>query len=411
MTPNRPLGLSILAQVSGGHHHSDHSDLDRLTGPDRRRLGLAAVPVAIGLVLTVGLAILWPREGIEVDLAALGVTDQVHQAEVIDVSEGPCSYNADSMCTVATFRLLEGPTPGSRDAKEFEQLPSTPSFEVGETVLLSYQPDAEPLFQYQYSDRERRPLLWGVASLFALAVVGLGRMRGLAALGGLAASLAVLVGFIVPAILEGQSPVLVATVGAGVIGFLALYIAHGWSPLTHVAVIGTIVALLATVALSAVTVALANFSGFASEESFYLTFVDDFDVTGLLLAGIVLGALGALDDVTVTQASAVWEVRRANPSLSRFELYRAGIRVGRDHIASTVNTLLLAYAGASMPLLLLFALSGQDLGIVANSEVVATEIVRTLVGSIGLVAAVPITTWLAARVAHGISPERLGHAH
>jgi uncharacterized membrane protein len=176
-----------------------------------------------------------------------------------------------------------------------------------------------------------------------------------------------------------------------------------------VAVVGTFTALLLTVGLSALTVELARFSGFASEESLYLTFIDQFDVTGLLLAGIVLGALGALDDVTVTQASAVWEVRRANPSLARRDLYQAGLRVGRDHIASTVNTLLLAYAGASMPLLLLFALSGQSLGIVANSEVVATEIIRTVVGSIGLVAAVPITTWLAARVAAGLPPEQLGH--
>jgi uncharacterized membrane protein len=385
-----------------------HRDLRRLTGSDRR-LGLGTVPIVIGAILAVGLLLLWPRQPLTADLSELGVTDQVHRAEVEDVSDGACSYNPEFECSRVIFRLLEGPFPGTRDAKEFEQLPTTPRFEVGEIVVLSYRPEAEALFQYQFADRERRPLLLGVALVFALAVVGLGRLRGLAALGGLAASLVVLVAFIVPAILQGTSPILVATVGAGAIGFLALYIAHGWNSLTHVAVVGTFTALLLTVGLSALTVELARFSGFASEESLYLTFIDQFDVTGLLLAGIVLGALGALDDVTVTQASAVWEVRRANPSLARRDLYQAGLRVGRDHIASTVNTLLLAYAGASMPLLLLFALSGQSLGIVANSEVVATEIIRTLVGSIGLVAAVPITTWLAARVAAGLPPERLGH--
>jgi uncharacterized membrane protein len=385
-----------------------HRDLRRLTGSDRR-LGLGAVPIVIGAILAVGLLLLWPRQPLTADLSELGVTDQVHRAEVEDVSDGACSYNAEFECSRVIFRLLEGPFPGTRDAKEFEQLPTTPRFEVGEIVVLSYRPEAEALFQYQYADRERRPLLLGVALVFALAVVGLGRLRGLAALGGLAASLVVLVAFIVPAILQGTSPILVATVGAGVIAFLALYIAHGWNSLTHVAVVGTFTALLLTVGMSALSVELARFSGFASEESLYLTFIDQFDVTGLLLAGIVLGALGALDDVTVTQASAVWEVRRANPSLARRDLYQAGLRVGRDHIASTVNTLLLAYAGASMPLLLLFALSGQSLGIVANSEVVATEIIRTLVGSIGLVAAVPITTWLAARVAAGLAPEHLGH--
>ncbi len=160
--------------------------------------------------------------------------------------------------------------------------------------------------------------------------------------------------------------------------------------------IGTIVALLLTAGLSAFAVAAAELSGFTSEESLLLTMLPGrIDARGLILAGIVLGSLGALDDVTVTQVSAVTEIRKADPTISRAALLRAGLRVGRDHIASTVNTLFLAYAGASMPLLVLFALSNQSLGTIANSEVVATEIIRTLLGSIGLVAAVPITTWLA----------------
>jgi hypothetical protein len=125
----------------------------------------------------------------------------------------------------------------------------------------------------------------------------------------------------------------------------------------------------------------------------------ELDLAAMVLAGMVFGALGALDDVTVTQASAVWELRAVNPGMSRLELYRSGLRIGRDHVASTVNTLALAYAGASLPLLILFVMSKQSLGSVANSEVVATEIIRTLVGSIGLVAAVPVTTWLAAALA------------
>ncbi len=299
------------------------------------------------------------------------------------------------------FTLVEGPSPGTLVPQEFEILATTPAFTPDETVLLNYLPDAPPTLQYQFADRDRRMLLAVVAIAFAVAVVWLGRLRGLAALAGLAASVAVLIWFIVPAILEGSNPVLVASVGASAIAFLALYLAHGFTKLTHVALIGTFSALALTVALSALTVALASFSGFAGEESFYLTLVGDLDVRGLLLAGIVLGTLGALDDVTVTQASAVWELKAANPAMPVDALFSSGLKVGRDHIASTVNTLLLAYAGASMPLLLLFALSGQPLGVVANSEVVATEIVRTLVGSMGLVAAVPVTTWLAARFADG----------
>ena len=180
---------------------------------------------------------------------------------------------------------------------------------------------------------------------------------------------------------------------------MTLYLAHGYTPLTHTAALGAFSALFLTTLLSWLVLALAEFSGLVAEEAFYLLAIPELDLRGLLLAGVVLGSLGALDDVTVTQASAVWEVHGANPNLGSGDLYAAGIRVGRNHIVSTVNTLLLAYAGASLPLLILFTLAGQPLGIVANSEVVALEIVRTLVGSIGLVASVPITTWLASRAA------------
>jgi uncharacterized membrane protein len=194
-------------------------------------------------------------------------------------------------------------------------------------------------------------------------------------------------------------------VGGGAIVLVALYLAHGFNPLTHVAAIGAFAALALTGILSWLVVSLAQFSGLASEEAFYLLLIPDFDISGLLLAGIVLGTIGALDDVTVTQASAVWEVRSANDQLTGKQLFDAGLRVGRDHVASSVNTLLLAYAGAAMPLLILFTLSSQPLAAVASSEVVAVEIIRTLVGSIGLVASVPITTWMAAR--HAARPEAM----
>lgn len=374
-------------------------DLERLTGPDRRFDRLGAFPLTLAVLVAIGLAALWPTQDLSTNLAEFGVANEAYRAEVIQTTEAACSYAPEFDCRQVVFTLLEGPSPGTRVPQEFEILATTPEFTLGETVVLNYLPDAPATLQYQFADRDRRGLLLIVTFAFAFAVVWLGRLRGLAALGGLAASVAVLIWFIVPAILEGSSPVLVAAVGASAIAFLALYLAHGFTKLTHVALIGTFSALVLTVALSALTVLAARFSGFAGEESFYLTLVGDFDVRGLLLAGIVLGTLGALDDVTVTQASAVWELKAANPAMSVKDLFSSGLKVGRDHIASTVNTLLLAYAGASMPLLLLFALSGQPLGLVANSEVVATEIVRTLVGSIGLVAAVPVTTLLAAKFA------------
>jgi uncharacterized membrane protein len=207
--------------------------------------------------------------------------------------------------------------------------------------------------------------------------------------------------FVLPALIGGGPPVPVAVVAASMIAFLALYLAHGISPLTTVALLGTLGSLVLVTVLSWVFTELTVLSGLSEETQFIRAFGGDLDFAGLLLAGMILGALGALDDMTVTQASAVAELKAANPGYGVAELYRSGIRIGRDHVASTVNTLALAYAGASLPLLLVFVSSSQTFGRVLTSEVVAAEIVRTLVGSIGLVAAVPLTTALAARLVGG----------
>jgi uncharacterized membrane protein len=169
-----------------------------------------------------------------------------------------------------------------------------------------------------------------------------------------------------------------------------------------VALLGTLGALAITAVLAAVFVGLADVSGFATEEALVVEIgAARIDLRGIVLGGVVIGALGAIDDMTVTQASAVWELRDANPSMSRRSLLRSGLRIGRDHVASTVNTLALAYAGASMPVLLLLVLSRQSVETVASGEVIATEILRTLVGSLGLVAAVPLSTWLASLAVPG----------
>ena len=336
---------------------------------------------------------LYPTDPPTLDLTDFGFVDDVVPAEVTLVELGTCPDFPDLDCQVVSF--------SGRGEEEvihtqaFPQEPGQPAFEVGDRVFLSVVDGTS----YQYSDRDRTVLLLAVALVFAISVIALGRMRGFAALVGLAISLLIILWFIIPAIIAGEDAVLVAMVGGGAIVLVALYLAHGYNPLTHVAAIGAFSALVLTTGLSWLVVSLAQFTGLATEEAFYLLLIPGFDLSGLLLAGIVLGALGALDDVTVTQASAVWEVRSANESLERRELFDSGLRVGRDHVASSVNTLLLAYAGAALPLLILFSLSNQPLLAVASSEVVAVEIVRTLVGSIGLVAAVPITTWLAARQA------------
>ncbi len=339
-------------------------------------------------------------------------------AVVREMRDEPCSFAADQTCRLLSLVVGEGSDaeiidyelfPGEEDGSYFVGSPVMADFiegDDGELEIFSVAPES-PFRQYRFADFERRSVLLWLVITFAVVVIWLGRWRGAAALGGLVASVGILLLFILPAILDGRSPVLVAVFGSAGIAFVALYLAHGFNRMTTVAVIGTMGALTLTALLSALVVGLSEFTGLVSEESSLLTLFDDVDVRGLLLAGIVLGAAGAIDDITVTQASAVWELKAANRELGLVELFRRGLKIGRDHIASLVNTLLLAYAGASLPLIVLFVLSEQSLGTVANSEVVAVEIVRTLVGSIGLVAAVPFTTWLAALASNGsVAPDR-----
>lgn len=381
----------------------EQSDFERLIGPDRRRLprpsGLASIVIVIALLTVVGLIVLLPRETPELDLSVFGFSDRVLSATVDTAGLAACSYAEDLECDAVTFRITDAETSADTYLQEFPVEVGQPTFEPGERVFLSVVDQGDGSPSYNYYDRDRRLLIVGVTLLFALAVIGLGRIRGLAAIVALALSLVVLIGFIVPAIIAGRDAVLVALVGGSAIALVALYLAHGYTPLTHVSAIGAFGALALTAGLSWLVLELARFTGLASEESFYLLSLPSIDLSGLLLAGIVLGAIGALDDVTVTQASAVWELQQASPNMGSRRLFESGLRIGRDHIASTVNTLLLAYAGAAMPLVILFSLSALPIGVVASSEVVAVEIVRTLVGSIGLVAAVPITTWLAAKQA------------
>lgn len=385
-----------------GHAHAHPSTREVVPWRWRRRLTVAAI--VVGVLTAVGLAVLWPRHDVTADVEQLGLIEDVHQAEVLSVRRVLCAGTAASgirvECERARFRLDGGPDRGEVRVIEFADAPNQPDLAPGDLVVLNHVDDAAPGFEYTYADRQRRPVLLWLTALFAVAVIALGRWRGLGALVGLGVSIVVVLQFVVPSMLAGNSPALVAIVGASAIAFFALYLANGVRAMTTVALLATIAALAVTVALAMVFTELAHFSGVVDEDSLLLQFgASSVDVQGLVLAGMLLGALGALDDVTVTQASAVAELRRADPAASRRDLYRAGVRVGRDHVASAVNTLALAYAGAALPILILFSLSGRSLGAVANGELVAVPIVSALVGSIGLVCAVPISTGFATLVA------------
>jgi uncharacterized membrane protein len=385
--------------VPVAHGHGD----GRVAIPQQTRRLLALVSIVLAIATLVGVVLLRsPGDVGKRSGPDIGLISRIYDATVISTRVGPCANTTEAdrvPCEKVRFRLNQGPDKGGTTSIDFPDSPTTPDLDKGDGVVLSHEPRAEPGFQYQFADRQRRPVLLWLAVIFAVAVVALGRLRGLAALVGLAASIVVLLTFVLPAILDGRSPVLVAVFGASAIAYLALYLANGFNTRTTVALLGTLGALALTVLLASIFTSLAQISGFATEEALLVKLGErGLDLSGVVLGGMVIGALGALDDMTVTQAAAVWELRSANPELPRRSLFRSALRIGRAHVASTVNTLALAYAGAALPLLILFVQSRQSLGTVANSEVVATEILSALVGSIGIVASVPVTTWLAARV-------------
>ena len=234
--------------------------------------------------------------------------------------------------------------------------------------------------------------------IFAIAVVALSRWRGFAALIALAVTAVMLTQFILPAILKGENALVVAVVGGTVIMAIALFLTHGINAESSIALSGTIAALGLTVVLGLVLhqALPAEWAGRPRAPRPPSNSRPNIDLTGLLVAGMVIGALGVLDDVTVTQAAAVWELSAANPAANRRELMGAGLRIGRTHVASVVNTLVLAYAGAALPILLVFAIQDLPGRYVLSTEMVAMEVVRGLVGSLGIIMAVPLTTALAA---------------
>lgn len=359
---------------------------------------IVGVVVVVSMAIIVALIALWPTGDVRSRAAELGVNDPRYRAEIVSAVEGLCSYASEdnpARCLTVDIELGEGPDVGERIRLGEYSLadPFTPEFEPGDRIVVGHQ---EANDFYYFADRERRAALLLLFVLFVACVLALGRVRGVLALAALGLGVVVLIVFMVPSILEGNSPVLVSLAGAALIAVVALYVTHGVNVMSSVALLGILGALAVTLGLGEIFFALSNFSGAVDEEATFLkTVVDSVEIRGLLLGGVVVGALGALDDVSITQAATVWELRRANPDLERRHVWASAMRVGREHIGSIINTLLLAYAGASMPLLVLFVLSEQSLSTVANAEVMALEIVRTMVGSIGLLAAVPLTTWLA----------------
>ncbi|MEV1020097.1 YibE/F family protein [Streptomyces sp. NPDC050264] len=426
--PQPPHGPGRSGAGSGDHGHG-HSHNHGPAAPVSQHLRkvIAAILVPFSVAVVVGLAVLWPGGAPAHERTGVGFDRQTQQATVTRVEKVDCkSVNASGdtptgdtstaegssaqqqatgTCENATIRVDTGKDKG-RTFKEVVQPDSPRQLREGQQVIVAYAPDAPENLQYSVTDANRKFPMALLAGIFAVAVVVVGRLRGVMALVALAVSFMVLTFFILPAILQGSNPLVVAVVGASAIMLIALYMCHGLSARTSVAVLGTLVSLLLIGLLGSLFIGWAALTGNTDDNTGLIHgLYPHIDMSGLLLAGVIIGSLGVLDDVTVTQTSAVWELHAANPTMGWRGLYRAGIRIGRDHIASVVNTLVLAYAGAALPLLLLFSIAQSSVTDVANSELVAEEIVRTLVGSIGLVASVPVTTALAALV---VSADRTG---
>ena len=282
-------------------------------------------------------------------------------------------------------------------------------FRAGDRVLVEHTRTIEGVEFFLIVDFVRTgPLLW-LTLLFVAATVLLSRWQGVRSLVGMGISLLVIVGFIVPQILAGKNPVVVAIAGSVVMMGISLYLVYGWNRKTHVAVAGLFVSLILTGLLSIWFVGWARLSGFGSEEAGFLQVAGvQLDPQGLFLAGIIIGTLGALDDIAVGQSSSIFELNKANPRLGWRPLFSHGMVIGRDHIAAMVNTLLLAYVGAALPFLLMFAVFVEPLGMTLNRVIIAEEIVRTLVGSLGLLASVPLTSLIAALTAQGKARRETG---
>ena len=369
---------------------------------DRRGWALlAALLVPFALATVAGLVLLWPP-ATDYPLppqfqAAGGGAVMFAQGTVTGAQAAPCRADPAKPCAAVTVRLDTGPDFGTTTRLEYGAGPGAPRLDTGQRVRLARITDPSTgAPAYLYDDVVRDVPLAALAAVFAVAVVLVARWRGLAALAGLGVAYAVLAFFLLPALLAGEPPLAVGLTAGAAILFVVLPVAHGVSARTSAALAGTLASLGLTGLLAVAATGAVRITGLSSDVvTAVQTSAPAVSVSGLVLCGVVIGALGVLNDVTVTQASAVWELRAADPAAPRRRIYHAAMRIGRDHIASSVYTLVLAYAGSAIPLLLLVSLSGRSVHDIVTGDELAEEVVRGLVGGIGLVASVPITTAIA----------------
>jgi uncharacterized membrane protein len=375
--------------------------------------GLAATAVLLAFATVFGLFALWPH-------GKLGQTNRFGPVATVGavakgVTTRPCRLSASHKCRVATVEILDGPQKGRLTS--LTTVAAVGSLDVQPGDHIRVYKNAVPagtdanVLAYSFADFDRRGAMLWLTVGFVVLLLATGRLHALRALLALVASLAIVVEFVVPAILHGSSPYAVAIVGSFGVMLVMMPLSYGIGAKALAAWLGTALSLLLSAGLAYAFSHVAHLSGAATDESVYLgASQSGLSLQGLLVAGMVIGALGVLVDLTVSQASTVIALRRVDPSLGFGGLFRGALEVGHDHITATVATLVFAYAGAALPVLLIFHVGGTSFTDAVNGEAVADEVIAALVGSIGLIASMPITTALAALLAPRMSDRQLARA-
>jgi len=404
--------------MGAGHSHGSHragrggdgeAALEVPRGP---RLTLLTSLAVAGIAALIGLVLLWP-DGAEVEritedvsFAAPGVT---FPTATVDSIHAPCTsaeIGSDSDCGRIEITVSDGAGKGDQATIQVSPQVVDSGLAAGDTVRLQRIPGdggADPTYTYFGTERGGPVLV--LLLVFVVLVLVVARWRGLFALIGLAFSGLVIWRFVLPALLTGGSGVAVALTAAALIMFVVLYTTHGFSLRTSAALAGTLVGVLVTAGIGILATSATRLNGVADEQAGILSaLVGDLSFQELFACAAIVAGLGVLNDVTITQSSAVWELRAASPSMGRAELFASGMRIGRDHIASTIYTIVFAYAGTALAVLLILRLYGLPWDVLLTTEDITQEIVRTLASSIGLVLAVPLTTGIATLVVARAEP-------
>ncbi|MFC6011347.1 YibE/F family protein [Nocardia lasii] len=416
------------------HHHHDHSGPIAIS--DTAAKVVVGLLTVIGAVVLIATVMLWPdKQHVEVPLPMQTMSGGVVQTEagtVVMQDIGSCGSPSNGRafdgqpepprtaaysCQRSIIDIRSGPDKGKKTLFEIAPGPGQPDLRAGDDIRMVRAADPAGITMYGFEDYSRGLPLLLIVLVFVVVICVVARWRGFRALVGLCFAFGVVVIFLLPALLDGKSAIPVALVSGALILYVVLYLAHGVNLRTSSALLGTLASMVVAAVLSWVAIEITHLTGLSEEQNTNVaTYIQHVSITGLLLAGFIIGSLGVLNDVTITQASAAFELAALDEGASRREIFTAAMRVGRDHIASTVYTLVLAYAGGALPLLLLFSVAGRSITDVLTGDAVAIEITRSAVGGIALALSVPLTTAIAVMLARPFGskavtvPARARHA-